>query len=44
MQWKELFFDWIAPYVEDGMMGYTLYEEDEKPTIYINNQGVVKKV
>lgn len=40
----ELFFDWIAPYVEDGMMGYTLYEEDEKPTVFINNQGVVKKV
>lgn len=40
----ELFFDWIAPYVEDGMMGYTLYEEDEKPIVFINNQGVVKKV
>lgn len=31
----EAFFDWLAPYVEPGFIGYSLYEEDTIPTIYI---------
>lgn len=37
----ESFFDWVTPYVRDGggggsrdMIGYSLYEEADSPTIY----------
>ena len=30
----DLFFDFIAPYVEDGFLGYSQYEEAEHPTLH----------
>ena len=30
----ELFSDFVKDYVEDGFLGYSLYEEDDKPTLY----------
>ncbi len=28
------FFEWIAPYSDTEFLGYSRYEEDEKPTLY----------
>lgn len=33
----DLFFDFISKYVENGFLGYSLYEEDEVPTLYFLN-------
>jgi len=30
----DLFFDFIAPYVEDGFLGYSQYEGAEHPTLH----------
>jgi len=36
----EKFFDWIHPYCEHGgMIGYSLYEEDTKPTLYFIDEN-----
>ena len=35
----ELFFDFIKEYVEEGFLGYSLYEEDEVPTLYFLKEG-----
>jgi hypothetical protein len=35
----EKFFDWIYPYCEEGMLGYSLYEEDVYPKIYTKQDG-----
>ena len=35
----ELFFDWIYPYCEEGMIGYSLYEEDIAPHVYKKIKG-----
>jgi len=35
----DLFFDWIAPYAESGMLGYSLYEEDDFPTVYVKDMN-----
>ena len=32
-----LFFDWISPYAERGMLGYSLYEEDDFPVVYVKD-------
>ena len=34
-----LFFDFIKDYVEEGFLGYSLYEEDEVPTLYFLKGG-----
>ena len=34
-----LFFDFIKDYVEAGFLGYSLYEEDEVPTLYFLKDG-----
>ena len=34
-----LFFDFIKAYVEEGFLGYSLYEEDEVPTLYFLKGG-----
>ena len=34
-----LFFDFVKEYVEDGFLGYSLYEEDEFPTLYFLKDG-----
>lgn len=34
-----LFFDWIYPYCEEGMLGYSLYEEDTYPEVYTKVDG-----
>lgn len=40
----DLFFDFIAPYVEDGFLGYSQYEEAEHPTLhYVINGKHVKR-
>ena len=32
----EAFFDWVAPHLADrGFVGYSLYEEDDRPTAYV---------
>ena len=39
------FFDFISDYVEVGFLGYSLYEEDETPTLYfLSPYGNVEKV
>ena len=35
----DLFFDFVKDYVEDGFLGYSLYEEDEVPTLYFLKDG-----
>lgn len=42
----EKFFDWIYPYCEDGMLGYSLYEEDVYPEIYtkLGDKLIVKSI
>ena len=37
----ELFFDFVKDYVEDGFLGYSLYEEDDKPTLYFLENGKI---
>ena len=40
----ELFLDWIKDYMETptaGFIGYSLYEEDEKPTLYYLRNGKI---
>ena len=37
----ELFFDFVKDYVEDGFLGYSLYEEDDKPTLYFLENGEI---
>lgn len=32
-----LFFSWISRYAENGMLGYSLYEEDDFPTVYVKD-------
>lgn len=40
----DLFFDFISPYVEDGFLGYSQYEEAEHPTLhYVINGKHVKR-
>ena len=40
-----LFFDFIKDYVEEGFLGYSLYECDEVPTLYYLNGGnIVNKL
>ena len=34
-----LFFDFVKDYVEEGFLGYSLYEEDEVPTLYFLKEG-----
>ena len=35
----EKFLDWISPYIEDtGFFGYMRYEEDDFPTLLINDK------
>lgn len=39
-----LFFDFIAPYVQEGFVGYSQYEEAEHPTLhYVINGKHVKR-
>lgn len=40
----ELFFDFVKDYVEEGFLGYSLYEEDTVPTQYFLQDGVVVKL
>ena len=40
----ELFFDFVKDYVEDGFLGYSLYEEDTVPTQYFLQDGVIVKL
>jgi len=35
----ELFFDWIYPYCREGMLGYSLYEEEVYPDVYVKQDG-----
>ena len=37
----ELFFDFVKDYVEEGFLGYSLYEEDDKPTLYFLESGEI---
>ena len=37
----ELFFDFVKDYVEGGFLGYSLYEEDDKPTLYFLEDGEI---
>lgn len=34
-----LFFDFIKDYVEEGFLGYSLYEEDQTPILYFLKEG-----
>lgn len=39
----EKFLDWIMPYIDttdDFFIGYSRYEEDEKPTLYYSGQSI----
>jgi hypothetical protein len=39
----EAFFDWIMPYIanrEGSFIGYSRYEEDETPTIYLKKENI----
>lgn len=41
----DLFFDFIKDYVEEGFLGYSLYEEDEDPILYYLKEGnIVNKI
>lgn len=40
----ELFFDFIKDYVEEGYLGYSLYEEDVVPTQYFLQDGEIIKL
>ena len=40
----ELFFDFIKDYVEEGYLGYSLYEEDIVPTQYFLQDGEIIKL
>ena len=40
----ELFFDFVKDYVEEGFLGYSLYEEDTVPTQYFLQDGVIVKL
>lgn len=38
----ELFLDWISEYIDtDGFIGYKRYEEQNYPTLIINQQGAI---
>lgn len=43
----ELFFDWVKPYVdsrgqEKTYIGYSIYEEDDEPTLYYKDNSSVQ--
>ena len=40
----ELFFDFVKDYVEEGYLGYSLYEEDVVPTQYFLQDGEIVKL
>jgi hypothetical protein len=40
----ELFFDFVKDYVEEGFLGYSLYEENTVPTQYFLQDGVIVKL
>lgn len=37
----DLFFDFVKDYVEEGFLGYSLYEEDQTPILYFLKEGNV---
>lgn len=40
----DLFFNFITPYVQSGLIGYSQYEEDDYPTYHYNIEGKHIKV